>query len=84
MFKQLKKQYIETRVCKSLQDANSRPFYKHLKGTTGSRNQMRLVKQNGQLTPHPKECADMLSKYFHNQFAADHQLISSLQIISYK
>ena len=74
-FKQSKKQYIETRVCKPLQEGNRRPFYKHLKGTTGSRNQMRLVKQNRQLTPHPKKCADMLNKHFHKQFTTDQQLL---------
>jgi len=44
-FKRLKKQYIESRVCKPLLEGNSKPFYKHLKGSKNRVTQLGLLCQ---------------------------------------
>lgn len=79
-YRQIKKRYIEARVCKPLREGNSKPFYKHLKGMTQSRNQIALTSHDGRHTiTDPKACADMLNNYFHQQFSTDHQLTTSAQ-----
>lgn len=55
-----------------MQDGNSKPFYRHLKGTKQTKIQMNLKTNDSTTTENTYECTTLLNKYFHSQFNKEH------------
>ena len=75
--RQIEQDYITNRVCKPLEDGNSKPFYQHLKWSQGvTKPPMKLNVSNStkSQTEDPKECANILNDYFSTQFCKQYQL----------
>ena len=71
----IKQSYITDKICKPLENGNSKPFYQHLKWTQGvSRPPMKLLTRDGSHTENAEKCADILNEFFGQQFCKQHQL----------
>ena len=55
-----KKEHLVKKICKPMQMANSKPFYKHLQQTKQSRESpMKLVNPQGETIVETSQCAEI-------------------------
>ena len=70
-----KREHLVEKICKPLQRGNSKPFYKHLKQTKQYNDSpVKLVNPQGQTIVEPSQCAELLNKYFKDQFCEGQQI----------
>ena len=76
-----KREHLVEKICKPLQRGNSKPFYKHLKQTKQYNDSpMKLVNPQGQTIVEPSQCAELLNKYFKDQFCEGQQISETVKL----
>lgn len=71
----IEQEYLINKVCKPLENGNSKPFYRHLKWSQGvTKPPMKLLNNTGSHTEDANECANILNAFFSSQFCKHHTL----------
>ena len=67
--------------CKPLQRGNSKPWYKDLKQTNSISDYiMKLVNLQGETIVEASQCAEILNKYFKDQFWEGQQISETIKL----
>ena len=67
--------------CKPLQRGNSKPWYKDLKQTNSISDYiMKLVNPQGETIVEASQCAEILNKYFKDQFWEGQQISETIKL----
>jgi hypothetical protein len=74
-FRQIKRKYIEDKICKPLKKGNSKPFYKHLRLKQRCQHPLATIKlKDGTMVSDSLKCAETLNEYFQSQFCANENI----------
>ena len=74
-FRQIKRKYVIDKVCKPLEEGNSKPFYKHLRQSRNESHPLMSLKlPDGTVTDNNLKCAETLNSYFKDQFCKEESI----------